>query len=121
MLGWSVAIFRESDSRLGHEERWGLRLASWTAGLGGLEWLDQLVSEGAASVEGNGYPFHYTAKARALLPRFISGPPKPGGPVVIGDDYVLPAGYLGEVFLQRTQIDSIRADETIVVEAWDQS
>lgn len=121
MLGWSISIYRETDCKLNPSKRGALRLASWTAGLGGLDWLDRLVELGQATVDGNGYPFQYSAKARIMLPCFTSGPPIPRGPVVIGDDYILPAGYLSGINLQQARIEACSPDEILIAEAWDQS
>lgn len=69
MLGWSIAIYRQEDlmnkkALKSHE----LRLARWRTGPEGLDWLDSLVKEGVATVEGNGYPFQYKAKASWVMP-----------------------------------------------------
>jgi len=44
--------------------------------VGGLAWLDELVSQVlAVNLGGNGYPFSYTAKAAFVKPEIEGGPP----------------------------------------------
>lgn len=99
MLGWQILIRKESAET---------SLASWTAGLGGTEWLDTLVNENKAkNLGGNGYPNSYSAKASAILPLLM-----PESITAIGG---------GNPRLKIDEIESCSADETLIIEAWDQS
>ena len=42
---------------------------------------------------GNGYPLHFRVRAGAFCKTIGDGLPAHDSPEVIGDDYVLPAGY----------------------------
>jgi hypothetical protein len=92
------------------------------AGLGGLDWLDSLVKDGkAVDLGGNGYPVRYTAAAADILPLIASGPPKHSGPPVFSSDYILPAGWIGEVRIDHAKIAQCPRDAQLSIEAWDQS
>jgi hypothetical protein len=122
MLGWGIHIYRQLP-----DEPWDRcteesRIASWVAGLGGLDWIDELVKRGkAVDYGGNGYPNLYTAAAKDILPKISDGPPPHEGPFVIGDDYVAPSGWTGGVKIDRTKIAGCSPDEQLTIVAWDQS
>lgn len=121
MLGWSIAIYRESDYRRFHaQELWDLAIASWTTSLGGLKWLDPLLKEGKATEGGNGYPLWIKAKANDLLPLIAGGPPPHDGPFVIGEDYVMPGGWIGDVQINYAPLANCPPDEDLIVIAYDQ-
>jgi hypothetical protein len=122
MLGFSIEMFRHDDYRkFDFPEVTDYCIASWTVGTKGLDWLDELVKEGKAKCGGNGYPLWYEAKAEVLLPVICAGPPSPKGPVVIGEDYVLPAGWIGKVKVNQSNVDRCNAEEELVIIAFDQS
>ena len=79
MLGWNIGVFKQRDdgaSPATPQSQHGARLAVWQTGLGGLDWLEELVKAGKAiSLGGNGYPCRYTATAEYLIPRIIETPP----------------------------------------------
>jgi hypothetical protein len=60
MLGWHVSVYRQKDggsSPATFPTPEGTRLAVWQTGIGGLDWLDELVKAGKAiDLGGNGYP-----------------------------------------------------------------
>ena len=102
MLGWQVIISKGDDT-----------LCSWSTGIGGLEWLDELVKEGKAQDQGgNGYPNLYSAKAKEILTVLSEGAPKYSGPTVIGDDYIK---------IDRSKLNNCSPDDQLTIEAWDQS
>ena len=79
MLGWHVSIYRQTDgggSPAAAGSPTGDRLAAWQTGLGGIDWIDELVKNGKAiNLGGNGYPYHYTATGKHLIPVLIDKPP----------------------------------------------
>lgn len=123
MLGWHIFIRQQAAGNAHDEPRpSGPTLASWEAGLRGLDWLDALVEEGkAASLGGDGYPLRYTATAAALLSKLSDGPPRHDSPMVLGDDYVMPKGWIGHVSIDRASLAACPADDELLIEAWDLS
>lgn len=121
MLGWSISVYRESDRKVPYPEKFELCLASWSDGTSGISWLDVLVKAGKATVDGNGYPFLYAAKAGDILPVVLAGLPAHEGPMVIGEDYVMPSGWIAEADLNRTLIAQCSADELLGIVVWDRS
>ena len=83
MRGWMISVARQSNGGLepavvGSDV--GSDIAVWQTGVGGLGWLDKLVSQGlVVSLGGNGYPFSYTAKAEFIRPEIDGGPPHAKG------------------------------------------
>ena len=117
MLGWQVLVFKESDFD-GTEKS----LISWTTGLGGLSWLDELVKQGLAQdLGGNGYPNKYSGQASIILPKIVPALPSYEGKFVIGDDYVLEGGENREIRINQSKIDACSPDEKLLIEAWDRS
>jgi hypothetical protein len=99
MLGWQIIISKESAET---------SLASWTTGLGGTTWLDVLVKEGRAKdLGGNGYPNIYSAKAIEILPFLTT-------------EIINSVGG-GNIRLKSDQMTACSNDETLIIEAWDQS
>ena len=116
MLGWKICITQESSTDKSEY------LMIWSAGIGGLDWLDQLVKDGLAQdLGGNGYPCRYSAKAAVLLPRVVPVLPNYEGKFVIGDDYVLAGGEHWGIKLNQSKIDACSPEETLIIEAWDES
>ena len=80
MLGWHISVFRQTDggsSPATPDSKEGVRLAVWQTDVDGLKWLEELAKKGQAiELGGNGYPNYFTAQARFIVPRIVSGPPK---------------------------------------------
>src|SRR6266436_3712887 len=78
-LGWHIRVYRQQkdgSSPAVAGAAHGTRLAVWQTGVGGLDWLDDLVrQEKAIDLGGNGYPMEYTAKAEQIIPRLRGEPP----------------------------------------------
>ena len=82
----------------------------------------QLVKEDKASdLGGYGYPCKFAAPASVVLPLIVAGAPANDGPPVIGDDYVLPGGWNGEIVWNRDLVLACEPDDMLNIEAWDQS
>ncbi|MBZ9749550.1 hypothetical protein K7W42_01605 [Deinococcus sp. HMF7604] len=103
-------------------------LAHWEAGLGGLSWLDDLVTLGKATqLRFDGYPTRYTAQAGDVLPLLISGDIRPANAglwvfgVDEGEEYAQPPAWLKVVQFQRDRIDACPPDMLLTIDAWDQS
>jgi hypothetical protein len=117
MLGWEVIVQKESDINQA-----GQSLMSWTTGLGGLSWLDELVKQGLAQdLGGNGYPNKYSGQASIVLPKIVPVLPNYEGKFVIGDDYVLEGGENWAIKINQPKIDTCKPEELLIIEAWDGS
>ena len=77
MFGWHVSVYRQTDggaSPAAFESPEGTRVAVWQAGIGGLDWLIELVKAGKAiNLGGDGYPVR-----KGFYPE-CSGPISPQG------------------------------------------
>lgn len=119
MLGWMVLVWRAGDGAAMDQEP---ALARWETGVGGLHWLDSLVeADLAKALGGNGYPLRFQVRADVFSRTIGGGLPANDSPQVVGDDYVLPAGYNGTLSLDAERLARCPADEWLVVEAWDLS
>jgi hypothetical protein len=97
-------------------------VAVWQTGLGGLDWLDDLVKAGKAiDLGGNGYPNRYTAMVEYLVPMIVDGPPRARTPWVSGDSDILTAKWEGKTVVDRAVAAQCRPDEWLLVVAWDES
>jgi hypothetical protein len=107
MLGWDIRVRREQAPR-------ELPLASWSSGVLGLSWLDDLVRQHRAEdLGGNGYPKRYSMTAAVLFPIITQS--------VRTGEAAAPAGWGEQVNLERERMAACAADERLVLEAWDQS
>ena len=108
MLGWSIAVYRQAESGLlpaTSQSSKGLRLALWQAGLGGRDWLRELVKTGnAIDLGGDGYPCQYTATAEHLIPQIIHTSPATRNKLI-----------------DSTAIAQCPLADWLLVEAWDES
>ncbi|MDP1537997.1 MAG: hypothetical protein Q8L95_12530 [Burkholderiales bacterium] len=122
MLGWEFFIHEQRETGAGLPAAQGTALASWKAGLGGTQWLDLLVSKGMAiNLGGDGYPNRYAVAAGTILAVLRQGIPKHDGPLVLGDDYMLPSGWTGDASIDIERLELVDPSEILLVEAWDQS
>ena len=125
MLGWAIGVYRQKDSSLS-PAKWetpeGARLAVWQTGLGGLDWLDELVKAGKAiDLGGNGYPNRYTANAACLLPHIMEDPPGARANWLIEAGDVVTDKWEGRTVTDPGTASLCRPDEWLLVEAWDES
>jgi len=124
MLGWGISVHRRTDgaSPATAQSPSGKRLAVWQTGLGGLDWLDELVKAGKAiDLGGNGYPYRYTALAEHIIPRIVDEPPGARDPWVCGPHDILGQGWEGKTVLDQDAIAACRPDEWLLVVAFDES
>ena len=109
MPGWRISVYRQTDAcTLATAEREANpRLAVWMAGPDGLRWIDALVKDGkAVGLGGNGSPCRYTAAAEHLMPHVLGEASGRSEDTLVVD---------------RALAADCRADEWLLVEAWDQS
>lgn len=125
MLGWHISVYRQQDegtSPATAETPEGKRLAVWQTGLGGLEWLKELVKAGKAiDLGGNGYPCRYTALAQHLIAELVDNPPKANQNWTFDQGDVLLEGWEGKTVIDRAAVADCRPDEWLLVDAWDES
>lgn len=123
MIGWWIVVAAQTpEERDRAIDTKPAVLANWEVGPGGIEWLHQLVKAGRASqLSFSGYPNRYTAKAVDVLPLLAGGPPAHRGPPIIGDDYVMPANWKGNVIFHQDKIEACPPDQVLTIDAWDQS
>ena len=126
MLGWDILIHKE-HSESTNELDWRLPnkdnvLATWQASLGGDDWLIELVEmDKAKCLGGCGYPIRYLAKVKDVLPLIQAGPPTHRGPLVIGEDYVTPRGWVSDATINLEMFNLENPDSVIVIDTWDLS
>ncbi|HRA82102.1 MAG TPA: hypothetical protein PL024_11430 [Thauera sp.] len=123
MIGWWIVVAAQTpEERDRAIDTKPAVLANWEVGPGGIEWLHQLVKAGRASqLSFRVYPNRYTAKAANVLPLLAGGPPAHRGPPIIGDDYVMPANWKGNVIFHQDKIEACPPDQVLTIDAWDQS
>ena len=99
------------------------QLASWYVGLGGCEWLDELVSDGKATLlsTNHGYPLRYRSTAEVILPIIAAGIPSGKNPQIIGDDYLMPENWRGGVEIDTEIIKDCKPGDFLLIDAMDQS
>lgn len=125
MLGWHISIYRQTDegaSPATDEAPLGARLSVWQTGLGGLDWVYELVKTGEAiDLGGNGYPCRFTAMAASLIPRIMDEPPGARRVWSSGLHDILTEKWEGKTVIDRAVIEACRPDEWLLIEAWDES
>jgi hypothetical protein len=139
MLGWNISVYRlecvdlafpSLISRDAAQEQplreaassLAARIAVWQTGLGGLEWIRDLVSNGQAiELPGAGYPNRYFAPAKLLLPPILQGPPSANAGWIAGPHEILTPEWEGRTTIDRAAAAGCNPDEWLLVEAWDES
>lgn len=121
MMGWWIVIAQQSpEERDANPDKKSAVIASWESSLGGLDWLDQLATRGkAVQLTTGGYPTRYAAFARDLLPLIVDGPPKHDDMPMIGDDYVMPSGWSGNIKIDQEKIAACPREQIMTIDAWD--
>jgi hypothetical protein len=113
MLGWNISVYRKSDHK---------KLAEWQSRLYGLIWIDDLVKEGHATfLDGNGYPYHFTATASHLLPPILEGPPEANEHWTHAPSDILLENWAGKTVLDHDAMSQCAPEEELLIEAWDES
>lgn len=124
MIGWWIVVSTQTpEERDGADQdtRRAHILAQWEAGAEGIRWVERLAAEGKADkLKAGGYPNRYTARAADVLPLLAMPPAPPSGPLIIGDDYALPANWRGQLDLHPERIAACPLDRVLTIDAWDQ-
>jgi hypothetical protein len=125
MVGWMIYLSRLKDGGASPgtmQSEKGASLATWQTPAEGLRWIDELVkSGGITQLGGDGYPYRYTAPAASLLPLIENGPPKANTTWTVGEGDVLDGAWSGKTLLHRDAMAECRAEEWLLIEAWDES
>ena len=124
-LGWHISVYRQQNDGsspasfgAGH----GARLAVWQTGLGGLDWLDDLVKQqNAIDLGGNGYPIEYTAMAAHIIPRIRDEPPEAKAVWSFDAGDIITPQWLGKTTRDPQTMAACRPDEWLIIRAWDES
>jgi len=108
MLGWHISVYHQADkgsSPATTMSPTGKRLAVWQTGLGGLNWINELVEKGkAVDLGGNGYPSRYTARAKHLIPYIKDGPPLAKKIWSSDEDDILTEKWAGRTVIDQAEI-----------------
>ena len=125
MLGWHISVYRQEsggDSPASFGDPQGVRLAVWQTGLGGIDWITDLVEAGnAIDLGGNGYPYQWTAKAVHLTPQLLDGPPDANAVWISSPDDVLTSEWNGKTTQDLPELAKCDPDEWLIIEVWDES
>lgn len=125
-LGWHISVYRQQNDGMAPPSfgaAHGTRLAVWQTGLGGLDWLDELVAQQRAIDLGSngGYPTEYAATATHIIPRIRDTPPEAKAVWSFdAGDIILP-GWQGKTTKDTAAMDACRPDEWLLIQAWDES
>lgn len=94
----------------------------WQSGLGGLDWIDDLVKAGkAVDLGGDGYPSRFTAIAEHVLPRIVDGPPGARSTWVCGARDIVTEKWEGKTVINRAAATECPPGGWLLIEAWDES
>jgi hypothetical protein len=125
VLGWHIGVYRQKDggqTPAAAETEQGARLAVWQTGIGGLDWIDELVkARKAIDLQGNGYPNRYTATAETLLPTIMENPPQARAGWLMDAGDLVTDKWKGKTVTDAAVATQCRPDEWLIVEAWDES
>jgi hypothetical protein len=121
MLGWNVTIYQHITNSTTNNIT-SKNIAQWETSVFGLSWLDELVKkEKAECLSEYDYPRQYSITAGVLLSAIKSGLPSNQSPLVIGEDYITPKGWSGELEIDLKKLADLPSDETLYIKAWDLS
>ena len=120
-----ISVYRQKEggfSPATWETAEGTRLAVWQTGLGGLDWLDELVkADKAIYLGGNGYPNRYTATAEFLLRQVMENPPKARDHWLVDAGDIVTSTWVGKTATDPAEASQCSPVEWLLVEAWDES
>ncbi len=115
MLGWD--ILAKGMTKQGEV----ITIATWSTGLGGCKWLDDLTKQGIVKyLFYHSYPNRYELPFSVLLDKIVPMPPSGPSPLVIGEAYVSD-GSISNFKLNYDVILDLDSNTVVEIEAWDQS
>jgi hypothetical protein len=115
MLGWD--LLAKGMTNQGEV----ITIATWSAGLNGCQWLDDLTKQGIGKdLGGHGYPNRYELPLSVLLDKIVPMPPSGPASLVIGEAYVS-EGSISNFKLHDDVILNLDFNTVVEIEAWDQS
>jgi hypothetical protein len=125
-LGWYISVSRQQDNGSTPAEflsAKGTLLAAWQAHVEGLGWIYELVEQQKAThLGGDGYPYRLTATAEHVITRIRDGKPPAANPVWRFDEGdILYPNLPGKTIVDLPAMDACRAEEWLLIEAWDES
>lgn len=120
MLGWGIQVFNVNPVQKlelkGKDAFAPYLLATWEAGLDGLDWIYELKANGkAVQLQNDGFPNRYAAKAADVLPFIRHRLPSYSTQWVDGEDGI---EYLS-VKRHPDNIEGCPLDATVTIDAWD--
>jgi hypothetical protein len=122
MIGYSISIYEFVEgvdiTSISNDNE---ALATWTSGgFGGLDWIDDLVSEGKAEdLGGNGYPDYYKVQAQFVLNALATDTPKNEGQTIMDDENVMTSDWRSKI--DTSEIAKLKPNQQLIIEAWDLS
>ena len=121
MLGWQIIISKKIPDSLALPAKED-NLTSWTTGIGGTDWLDEMVqAETAVEQGGNGYPYLYSVTVEDLVAKVSGKVVNFNETTVIGDDYVFEAGIVGGEAVDLKWLARLFPLQELLIEVWDLS
>ena len=124
MIGWWIVISAQTPEEKdtpGNDNKAAV-LAMWETSVGGIDWINKLAKDGKATQLSNGgYPNRYTAKAGEVLPILARGIPDHDDMMIFGEDYVMPAGWKGNITMHQDRISACAPGQVLTLDVWDQS
>jgi hypothetical protein len=128
MLGWFISVYRMKNGGKAPaapgsaSSAQGKRLASWQAGWGGIDWIEELVKQGKAlNLGGDGYPVWFTASAEHLVSPILSGPPEARKVWAYEEGDVLLKEWVGKTVLDQAELKRCSPQEWLLIEVFDES
>jgi len=122
MIGYSISVYEFVEgmdiTSISNDNE---ALATWTSGgFGGLDWIDNLVSEGKAEdLGGNGYPDYYKVQVQFVLDALAADTPKNEGQTIMDDENVMASDWRSKI--DTSEIVKLKPNQQLIIEAWDLS
>jgi len=122
MIGYSISVYQFVEgvdiTTISNDNE---ALATWTSGgFGGLDWIDNLVSEGKAEdLGGEGYPFYYKVKAQVILQALATDTPKNEEQTIVDDENAMTSDWQSKI--DASAIAKLKPNQQLIIEAWDLS
>ncbi len=122
MIGYSISVYEFVEgmdiTSISNDNE---ALATWTTGgFGGLDWINDLVSDAKAEdLGGEGYPFYYKVKAQVVLQALATDTPKNEGQIIMDDKNIMSSHWQSKIDI--SEIKKLKSNQQLVIEAWDLS